>query len=145
MNRRDFSQWMAALGGVAAVQGLQAQGGPVEGVHYVKLSQPAPVSAPTSKIEVLEFFWYACPHCYAFESVLEAWVKQLPPTVEFRPVHVFFGERTRNHQRLYYTLQAMGVESRMRPAIFKAIHEQGNMLDTPEAAVAAALAGSSTA
>ena len=133
MKRRDGLALLSAplLAGVAAPALAQAQ--PQEGVHYKKLPKRLP--GTPGKIDVLEFFWYACPHCYAFEPVLEAWVKQLPPTVVFRPVHVFFGERTRNHQRLYYTLQAMGVEPRMRPAIFKAIHEQGNMLDTPEAAV----------
>jgi thiol:disulfide interchange protein DsbA len=133
LNRRDSLALLSAplLAGVAAPALAQIQ--PQEGVHYKRLPKRLP--GTPGKIDVLEFFWYACPHCYAFEPVLEAWVKQLPPTVVFRPLHVFFGERTRNHQRLYYTLQAMGVESRMRPAIFKAIHEQGNMLDTPEAAV----------
>lgn len=133
MKRRDGLALLSAplLAGAAAPALAQAQ--PQEGVHYKKLPKRLP--GTPGKIDVLEFFWYGCGHCYAFEPVLEAWVKQLPPTIEFRPVHVFFGERTRNHQRLYYTLQAMGVESRMRPAIFKAIHEQGNMLDTPEAAV----------
>ena len=102
-------------------------------LHYKKLPKRLP--GTPGKIDVLEFFWYGCPHCYAFEAVLDEWVKQLPSTIVFRPLHVTFGERTRNHQQLYYTLQAMGVEGQMRMAIFKAIHEQGNMLDTPEAMV----------
>lgn len=102
-----------------------------EGFHYKRLPKRLP--GTPGKIDVLEFFWYACPHCYAFEPQIEPWVKKLPAHVEFRHVHVFFRENTRAHQRLFYTLQAMGVEAQFRPAIFKAIHEQGNMLDTPEA------------
>ena len=130
LNRRTGLSLITAASLSAALP-VQAQRQPQEGVNYKKLSKRLP--GTPGKIDVLEFFWYGCPHCYAFEPVLEAWVKQLPPLIVFRPVHVFFGERTRNHQRLYYTLQAMGVEGQMRMAIFKAIHEQGNMLDTPEA------------
>ena len=129
MNRRDFSQWMAALGGVAAVPGLQAQGGPVEGVHYVKLSQPAPVSAPTGKIEVLEFFWYGCPHCNMLEPALEAWIKRLPADVAFRRVPVAFSATHESHQRLYYALEAMGQLDAMHRRIFAAIHTQQQRLD----------------
>lgn len=129
MNRRDFSQWMAALGGVTAVQGLQAQGGPVEGVHYVKLSQPAPVSAPTGKIEVLEFFWYGCPHCNALEPALEAWIKRLPADVAFRRVPVAFSATHESHQRMYYALEAMGQLDAMHRRIFAAIHTQQQRLD----------------
>lgn len=133
ISRRDgLALLTAPLLATAATPAL-AQFQPREGVHYKKLPKRLP--GTPGKIDVLEFFWYACPHCHAFEPALTSWASQLPPSIEYRPVHVFFGERTRNHQRLYYTLQAMGVESRLRPAIFKAIHEQGNMLDTPEAAL----------
>ena len=76
MKRRQFSA--SLLGTGAATFGwagaAHAQGGPTEGTHYVRLSQP--VSAgPAGKIEVIEFFWYGCPHCNAFEPVLDAWSK----------------------------------------------------------------------
>lgn len=129
MNRRDFSQWVAALGGAAAVHGAHAQGGPVEGVHYVKLSQPAPVSAPTGKIEVLEFFWYGCPHCNALEPALEAWIKRLPADVVFRRVPVAFSATHESHQKLFYGLEAMGQLEAMHRKIFAAIHTQQQRLD----------------
>ena len=131
-NRRTGLSLITAAS-LAGALPAQAQRQPQEGVNYKKLPKRLP--GTPGKIDVLEFFWYGCPHCYAFEAVLDEWVKQLPPTIAFRPIHVFFGERTRNHQQLYYTLQAMGVEGQMRMAIFKAIHEQGNMLETPEAMV----------
>jgi protein dithiol oxidoreductase (disulfide-forming) len=131
MLRRDSLALMTLplLGAAPAL----AQRLPQEGVHYKKLSSRLP--GTPGKIDVLEFFWYGCPVCYAFEPVLDAWVKQLPPTISFRHLHVFFGERTRGHQRLFFTLQAMGVEHQFRVAIFKGIHEQGQSLDTPESAI----------
>jgi len=133
MNRRNFSQsvaaWAAVLGGSVAVQGAFAQGGPVEGVHYVKLSQPAPVSAPTGKIEVVEFFWYGCPHCNALEPALEAWIKRLPADVAFRRVPVAFSATHESHQKLFYGLEAMGQLDAMHRRIFAAIHTQQQRLD----------------
>jgi thiol:disulfide interchange protein DsbA len=102
-----------------------------EGVHYTRLAQPVP--GPADKIEVVEFFWYGCPLCNAFEPALQAWVKQLPAWVSFRHQHLFLREATRPHQRLFFTLQAMGVESQYRAAIFAAMHQQGQALDSPEA------------
>ena len=58
---------------------------PVEGTNYVRLAQPVPVAAPAGKIEVIEFFWYGCPHCNAFEPTLDAWLKTLPPDVALPP------------------------------------------------------------
>ena len=137
MNRRNFSQsvtagaaaWVAALGGAAGVPHVLAQGGPVEGVHYVKLSQPAPVSAPTGKIEVVEFFWYGCPHCNALEPALEAWIKRLPADVAFRRVPVAFSATHESHQKLFYGLEAMGQLEAMHRRIFAAIHTQQQRLD----------------
>ena len=104
MKRRDFS---VGLAGFSVLPGLVlAQGGPIEGRQYQSLSQRLPVVP--GKIEVVEFFWYGCPHCYTFEPVLEAWVKQLPPDVAFRRVHVGFRANIKLHQRLFYALEAMG-------------------------------------
>src|SRR6218665_3853548 len=117
MKRRDFS----AVLGLSAVSGLAlAQGAPVEGRHYQRLSQPLPT--PPGKVEVLEFFWYGCPHCFAFDPVLEAWVKQLPADVTFRRVHVGFRANIKLHQRLFYALEAMGKEAELHARVFNAFH-----------------------
>ncbi len=132
MKRRDFS---VGLAGFSVLPGLVlAQGGPIEGRQYQSLSQRLPVVP--GKIEVVEFFWYGCPHCYAFEPVLEAWVKQLPPDVAFRRVHVGFRANIKLHQRLFYALEAMGRESELRPAIFNAFHRERLDLDDEKAIVA---------
>jgi thiol:disulfide interchange protein DsbA len=127
MKRRDFSALLATTPLAVAAGSALAQGGPVEGRQYTVLPQPLPTAA--GKIEVVEFFWYGCPHCYAFEPLIEAWAKQLPPDVTFRKAHVAFRANVKIHQRMFYALEALGKEAATRPAIFKAMHEQGLALD----------------
>ena len=132
MKRRDFSIALAGTGLVAAAPAVvRAQGdGPVEGRHYVRLSQPAPVTlgAPGKKVEVVEFFWYECPHCNAFEPLLEAWVKRLPADVAFRRVPVGFTARHQVAQKMFYALEAMGQLPALHRKIFTAIHVQNRRL-----------------
>jgi len=124
MKRRDFSALLATapLAGAAV-----AQGGPIEGRHYTVLPQALPT--PPGKIEIVEFFWYGCPHCYAFESLVEAWAKRLPADVNFRKVHVAFRANVKIHQRMFYALESLGQEAQTRPAVFAAMHQQGLALD----------------
>lgn len=137
MNRRDFSlQTVAALGSGSLLwaTSAHAQGGPVEGTHYVRLSQPAPVSAPAGKVEVVEFFWYGCPHCFHFEPYLESWASRLPGHVAFRRIPVAFRERPFGvHQQLYFAIETLGLMNTLHPRVFKAMHEERQRLDTPEA------------
>lgn len=132
IERRQFSA--ALLGAGAAACGLAgpaaAQGGPVEGTHYVRLSQPLPAPAG-GKIEVVEFFSYACPHCSAFEPTLEGWIKKLPPDVTFRRAPVPFLQNAENYQKLYFALEAMGQVEAMQRKVFFAIHVERNRLATP--------------
>ena len=134
MQRRQFSTTLLGAGAAAlALPGtVQAQTGPVEGRHYIRLSQPVPVSAAPGKFEVIEFFWYGCPHCAAFEPALEAWVKQLPDDVAFRRVPVAFRPETYvAHQRLYYALDSLGLVLAMQRKVFYAIHVERQRLDNP--------------
>ena len=111
LQRRHFSASavVAGIGGVALPSGASAQGGwPVEGTHYVRLGQPVPV-AGNGKIDVVEFFWYGCPHCNAFEPTLDAWAKTLPADVAFRRVPVASSEEPfAAHQRIFYALESDG-------------------------------------
>lgn len=125
MNRREFSAGAACVLGAAAlgVPGLVlAQGGPQEGRHYKTLDKRAPVQAPAGKIEVVEFFWYSCPHCYAFEPRLVQWVRRQPADVVVRRVPVAFRDDFVPQQRLYYTLEAMGQLENLHQKVFEAIH-----------------------
>ena len=135
MKRRNFSATL--LGSSAGLVALgwrapaRAQGGPVEGTHYVRLSQPVP-AGPAGKIEVIEFFWYGCPHCNTFESTLEPWVKQLPADVAFHRVPVAFSaEPFVAHQRIFYALDSLGLVAAMHRKVFYAIHNDRLRLDKP--------------
>jgi thiol:disulfide interchange protein DsbA len=133
MKRRDFSRQLAGAGlGLAAAGWAQAQGGPVEGQHYVKLSTPAPVTlpAPDKKVEVVEFFWYGCPHCFNLEPLLESWVKRLPPDVAFRQVPVGFSVPHQVHQKLFYALEELGQLPALHRRVFTAIHRQNARLNS---------------
>ena len=143
MQRRDFSLQLAGAGLGLALTGLaQAHGAPKEGTQYVKLSTPVPVSLPSpdKKIEVVEFFWYGCQHCYAFEPTLEAWVKKLPADVAFRQVPVGFMAPHQMHQKLFYALEEMGQLAAMHRKVFAAIHQQNLRLSTEADIVAFATA-----
>jgi thiol:disulfide interchange protein DsbA len=93
----------------------------VEGKEYFRLKVPQPVETG-QKIEVIEFFSYGCPHCNDLEPYLDAWLAKQPPDVQFRRVPVMFQQRWEALARVYYTLEAMGVEVRLSPEVFKAIH-----------------------
>ena len=137
MHRRDFSRLLSAgLAGAAlpfaSAQPKTAAKAPVEGVHYVRLAEPAP-AGPPGKIEVIEFFWYECPHCNAFEPALEAWTKQQPEDVAFRRVPVWFREEPFSaQQRLFYALEALGVLPTLHRKVFYAIHGERVRMRTPE-------------
>ena len=130
MKRREFNAWAAGTWSlVGATAPAWAQGGPIEGTHYLRLTQPAPVAAPTGKIEVVEFFWYGCPHCNALEPTLDEWMKKLPADVAFRRVPVGFAAVHESHQRLFYALEAMGQLEAMHKRIFAAMHNGHQRLD----------------
>lgn len=126
MNRREFSTAAAVvLAGTAFgwPQALFAQAPqPKEGKEYLKLEKPVNVDVPAGKVEVIEFFWYSCPHCNAFEPRLEAWTKRLPADVVFKRVPVAFRDDFVPQQRLYYTLEAMGKVDELHAKVFQAIH-----------------------
>jgi thiol:disulfide interchange protein DsbA len=101
------------------------------GKHYTELRNPVPVAVP-GKIEVVEMFWYGCPHCYHLEPALREWSKKLPADVNFIHVPALFGNLWQIHGQLFLALESMGVESKVRTAVFEAIQKQGNRLKTPE-------------
>ncbi len=130
MQRRHFSCHLAASAALlAAGPALSQATQPVEGRHFVRVNPAAPVGAPAGKIDVVEFFWYGCPHCNTLEPTLEAWVKRLPADVAFRRVPVAFSAVHESHQRLFYTLEAMGQLEAMHRRVFAAIHQQMQRLE----------------
>lgn len=142
MKRREFSIHLASATAVAGLGSTlagpaQAQGAPVEGQQYVRLSTPATTSlAADKKVEVVEFFWYECPHCNAFDPLIEAWSKRLAPDVAFRRVPVGFTARHQATQKLFYALEEMGKLDALHKKIFAAIHVQNQRLLTESEMVA---------
>ncbi|MGH8436679.1 MAG: thiol:disulfide interchange protein DsbA/DsbL [Pseudomonas sp.] len=101
------------------------------GKQYVELSSPVPVSKP-GQIEVVELFWYGCPHCYHFEPTLNPWIEKLPKDVNFVRIPALFGGLWNVHGQLFITLESMKVENQVHAAIFQAIQKDGKKLATPE-------------
>lgn len=126
MKRRVFS--LLAGGAVAAGSTLWSGAAqadtakPEAGTDYLPLDPRAPVEAPAGKIEVVEFFWYNCPHCNVFEPLLAGWIKTLPKDVAFRRAPVAFRDEFVPQQRLYFALEAMGLVDKLHAKVFAAIH-----------------------
>jgi protein dithiol oxidoreductase (disulfide-forming) len=106
--------------------------------QYTELNPPQPVESK-GKIEVIEFFWYGCPHCYTLEPYIDSWLKKLPPDVEFRRVPAIFNNRWGHDAAIYYTLEAMGLVEKLHRPLFDAIHKE-NLRTDNEAALGAWLA-----
>ena len=134
MNRRDFSSALLASGAGASLllaTGASRAQAPVEGRDYSLIQPPQP-PADAAKIEVCEFFTYACPHCSSFEPMIGPWARSLPADVAFRRVPVAFLFNAENFQRTYYALEAMGLVEQMQPKVFAAVHVERQRLDKPE-------------
>ncbi|MCQ4347974.1 thiol:disulfide interchange protein DsbA/DsbL [Pseudomonas stutzeri] len=116
---------LSLFGATASAEDIQA------GRQYVQLSSPVPVAEP-GKIEVVELFWYGCPHCYQLESAVQPWAEKLPEDVNFVRVPALFGGLWNVHGQMFLTLEAMGAEARVHEAVFHAIHREGKKLATPD-------------
>lgn len=137
MQRREFSQAALAAASASTLAalplGVQAQGKPPAlGKDYLLLSKPAPSEAPAGQIEVVEFFWYSCPHCNEFEPQLEAWAAKTPKDVSLRRVPVSFRPDFEPQQRLYFVLEALGKVAALHKKVFYAIHVEKQTLNTAD-------------
>ena len=113
---------------------MSAQTAPYqEGIEYVSLDKRVPTEAGKGKIEVLEFFWYSCPHCNAFEPRFASWVKALPKDVEVKRVPVRFRDDFEPQQRMYYVLEALDKVEALHGKLFQAIHVEKQNLGSAEA------------
>jgi len=121
-----FFRLLSVLPGLFLAFAVYAQGSPSEGVDYIELKPPQSVES-SGKIEVLEFFWYRCPHCYALEPDLESWVKRLPRDVQFKRVPGILNDDWAVDARIFYTLEAIGELDRLHRPLFDTIHQQGGV------------------
>jgi protein dithiol oxidoreductase (disulfide-forming) len=99
-----------------------------DGVNYTRLVPAQPTDVPSGQVEVLEFFWYACPHCYAIEPMVEAWKKTKPAYITFIPVPVTWSPGHRALARLFYTLEGLGKLEQLHSEVFKEIQVNNDSL-----------------
>jgi thiol:disulfide interchange protein DsbA len=119
---------IAALGAPFAARAQQLR----PGSDYTVLKPELPVETQ-GKIEVLEFFWYGCPHCYSLEPLLETWAKKLPADIQFKRVPAVFNERWAKDAAIFYALEASGNLERLHRPIFDAIHRDRLKTDDGQA------------
>ncbi|WP_172600441.1 thiol:disulfide interchange protein DsbA/DsbL [Sulfurivermis fontis] len=133
--KKDKPWWAVLLlvltlpGGAAAVDGID------EGIEYRRLGQTLNVGNK-QKIEVMEIFWYGCPHCYNLQPLLEHWRARQGDAVAWRRVPAILGEGWAIHARAYYTAEGLGVAERMHAALFDAIHRERRRLNDEKALTA---------
>jgi thiol:disulfide interchange protein DsbA len=99
------------------------------GYETLKSVQP---TQHTDKVEVIEFFWYGCPHCYSFEPELAKWLKTLPKNVEFIRQPAVFNETWGKHAKAYFVAEALGVVDKVHADLFDAIQNKKEKLETEE-------------
>lgn len=129
---RFLARLMAVISfGFLAASAVASPTDPVEGAEYHRLQNAQPTDTG-KKIEVLEFFWYNCPHCFVFEPSLAEWVKKRGDQIVFRRVPVGFRDSFVPQQKLYFTLEAMN-RMDVHRQVFDAIHVGRQKLDKEEA------------
>ncbi|MCD2167036.1 thiol:disulfide interchange protein DsbA/DsbL [Comamonas koreensis] len=137
MKRREFSTLAASATAASALSlpfatGANAQAKFKEGKDYIKLAKPVTPDAPAGKVEIIEFFWYSCPHCNAFEPQFEAWAKSAPKNLQIRRVPVAFNNTFVPQQKIYFALESMGLIPDVHVKVFRAIHVERQRLNKDE-------------
>ena len=102
-----------------------------EGKDYKKIAEPQPVQI-AGKPEVIEFFWYGCPHCYKAEAAVQAWRQSKDKDVNFIRLPAQWAPAMIEHQKMALSLQALKKSDEIEPKVFKAIQEQGRALDSAD-------------
>ena len=102
----------------------------IEGTHYDRMS--APQRTRQDKVEVVEFFWYGCGHCYTFEPMLTAWKKTLPEDVSLQPSPAVWRPPMDLHARAFYTAQTLDVLDTLHPALFNAMNQERKRLGSEQ-------------
>ena len=124
-----FSLVLATVGCGAAVQ---AEDGYKAGEHYTIIEPAARFSPNSGKIEVVEVFWYGCPHCFSFEPAVKAWAANLPEDVEFIRLPAAMNRSWAVHARAFYTAEALGMWDTIHPALFNALNVEEQKIFTPD-------------
>lgn len=132
MKRRSLLLSAACLILASALPAAFAQG-ISPGSHYRVIDNPQPTSAGPGEVEVVELFWYGCPHCYSLESAVQRWVENKPEHVQFVRMAAVLGPSWAPHAQAFYAAEVLGVVEQIHQPLFNAIHAQRRRLNTPEA------------
>ena len=116
---------LLCLSGLVGAQSQKIE----EGFDYRILPIAQPVETK-GKVEVIEFFWYGCPHCYDFEPELTSWMKHQPKDATFRRVPVAFRDDFMPHSQLFYALEALGKGDALNEKVMYAMHKENKRLLT---------------
>lgn len=119
---KTVTRWLLALVVPFVLPGVIFAADFVEGKQYVVLSNPQPTST-ADKIEVVELFWYGCPHCYELEPFMKDWLASKPEDVEFVRMPAILGKGWELLAKAYYTAELLNVEDKIHHALFEAIHK----------------------
>lgn len=130
-----MKQIITALAAAITLLACSASSAYDEGVHYKRLDRAQPTSSG-DKIEVVEVFWYGCPHCYSLEPAVHDWLKRKPENVEFIRLPAALNPNWAFHAKVYYTAEALNIVEQFHPAFFDEIHLQKKRM-TSESAVKA--------
>jgi len=103
-----------------------------EGIEYERV-KPAVATTSGGKVEVVELFWYGCPHCFQFEPYLQKWLKKKPANVEFVRIPATFRPLWKLHARAFYTAEVLGVGKKLHHVIFETYHLKKDRLDSEKA------------
>jgi len=103
----------------------------LEGTHYETIETPVRTADP-NKIEVTEVFWYGCPHCYAFEPLIESWTAKIPADVAFVRSPGMWNEMMEGHAQIFFTAETLGVLDKIHSVAFNEIHQKQNYLQTQD-------------
>lgn len=134
----QFLKHFLAVVGISLVA-LTAQAtpdNPQNNVDYQTIQQPVATDSAKGKVEVIEFMWYNCPHCAAFNPVLSDWVKKQGNKIDFKQIPIAFGPAFIPQQKLLFALEAMGIADQVTPQVFKAIHVERRRVDTDKSILA---------
>ncbi|HHM04380.1 MAG TPA: thiol:disulfide interchange protein DsbA/DsbL [Gammaproteobacteria bacterium] len=126
---KSFARWCFLL----CLLPLAATAAPLlEGRDYQRIIPAQPTDSPPGKVEVVELFWYGCPHCHRFQPYMERWVKRQGGKISYRRMPAILAPHWAIHARAYYTAQALGALEQTHRALFDAIHIHKRRLDTEE-------------
>ena len=130
MKRRSFATGLLAASAGLGQTLASAQQAFRAGKDYLALERPLPTDVGPGKVELIEFFWYSCPYCNAFEPAFVQWIRNAPKDVVVRRVPVAFRDDFAPQQRLYYTLEALDLLESVHAKVFHAIHVERQPLNT---------------